>query len=314
MDIKPFSLDNDHVNKIEVIERRSHGKASEIYVNVKFTYPGSSPLDWDVPILYRRTGLDLLDKSDLEIESYLTQVYEICNPANWSSFRADQKIYWSTKSAHVTKSFFDVLAKDFKWKSVKSDFPSNSNPARRIQDLKDAGYTIVTRTKMLDKKLGKNCTHLMMLPIPRGAETGYETWSSQLKTRIISLLHEVDVYEGKKVKKDHLVIDHKFPEIRWDADTLRENIESLTDEELSHDFQLLNNQRNQQKREVCRNCFQTGERGAPFGIEFFYSGKKKWDIKIPTQGKVAEAGCVGCGWYDLDVWRKALQKKVNKIC
>ena len=300
--------------EIEILERRSHGKASEIYVNVLFKYPGKAVLNWDIPILYRRTGLDLQDKSELEVSAYIRQVYNLCNPAKWNQFRRDQQTYWAAKSAAVTKAFYDVLAQDFKWKSVKSDFPSNSNPARRIQDLKDVGYTIATNTKMFDSRIGQNCTHLLLIPIPRGVETGYETWSTSLKERIISLLNEVDVYEGKKVKKDHLVIDHKFPEIRWDSNTVRETLEHLPDEELVRDFQLINNQRNQQKREVCRNCFQKGEKGSPFGIEFFYSGDKKWDVKIPAQGKAAEKGCIGCGWYDLSAWRADLQKKLNRFC
>jgi hypothetical protein len=300
------------MNPVEILEERSHGKASEVYINVKFTY-GKAVYDWDVPIVYRRTGLDLSEKPKEEIEAYLNQVYELCNPKHWSTYRSEQKAYWATKSAVVTKPFFDVLVSDFGWKSAESDFPANNNPARRIQDLKDQGYTIATRTKMWDEKLKKNCTHLMLLPIPRGGATGYESWSPKLKDRIITLLNGIDVYENRKIKRDHLIIDHKFPEIRWDTSTLRDNLEDLTDEEILHDFQLIDNQRNQQKREVCRNCFQTDERGSPFGVEFYYAGQKNWESSIPKQGKKAEAGCIGCGWYDLAEWRHSLQKRINKL-
>ena len=70
------------------------------------------------------------------------------------------------------------------------------------------------------------------------------------------------------------------------------------------------NQRNQQKREVCRNCLQTGKRGYPFGIKYFYEGSEDWDKTIVPKGKNAEKGCYGCGWYDVGEWRKQVLKKL----
>lgn len=99
---------------------------------------------------------------------------------------------------------------------------------------------------------------------------------------------------------------HKFSEIRWDDDTKSENPETMTDQEIREKFQLLSNQRNQQKREVCRNCFQTGKRGTIYGIQYFYEGTDRWDSQIPPKGKAAEKGCIGCPWYDIARWRKEL--------
>ena len=299
------------MDKIRVLEKRTHGKASEVYVNVEFEHKGKK-FDWDIPIVYRRTGLDLSEKSDSEVEKYLLEVLESCNPDNWKAFKNDQEVYWSTKSAAVTKPFFDVLMKDFGWKSVNSDLPANNNGARRIQDLKDQGYTISTRTAMWDSKQKKNCTHHMLLPLARGGVTGYETWSPALKDRIINLYNSVDSYENRKVKKDSIIVDHKFPEIRWDVDTKRNNLEQLSDDELMNDFQLLDNQRNQQKREACRNCFQTSTRPSPFGIDYYYEGNHLWPSNVPKQGKAAEAGCQGCGWYDLQAWRDSLNISLNE--
>jgi hypothetical protein len=73
-----------------------------------------------------------------------------------------------------------------------------------------------------------------------------------------------------------------------------------------NDFQLLTNQRNQQKREVCRHCYQTGKRGLIYGIPFFYKGSIDWNRSIPQRGKEAEKGCVECAWYDIERWRKEL--------
>ena len=85
----------------------------------------------------------------------------------------------------------------------------------------------------------------------------------------------------------------------------------MKDDEINSDFQLLTNQRNQQKREVCRKCFQTGERGIIYGIPFFYSGSANWDTSIPVTGKKAEQGCIGCAWYDINRWRTELIKKLK---
>ena len=122
-----------------------------------------------------------------------------------------------------------------------------------------------------------------------------------------------DVYEYSNTKKEGLLPDHKFPEIRWDETTKRESLENLTDEELVSDFQLITNQRNQQKREVCRTCFQTGQRGILFGIEFYYKGTRDWDEQLPRAGKEAEAGCVGCGWYDIRKWRTELNRHISNV-
>jgi hypothetical protein len=124
-------------------------------------------------------------------------------------------------------------------------------------------------------------------------------------------LNSFDAYEAKKTRAEGLLPDHHFPEIRWDAKTKRNSLALISDDDIKRDFQLISNQRNQQKREVCRNCFQTGERGVIYGIPYFYSGTEFWDSCIPKIGKGAEAGCVGCGWYDINTWRINLNKFIK---
>ena len=283
-------------------ETRAHAKASERYVEVGFTYPGDVVCDFDVPIEYRRTGLDL--KTDDEIDQHLASVYEACAPEKRAAWLAAQDKFWATKpGAATTKAFYDGLA-SFHWMCVGCELPNNPNWARRIQDLKEFGYTIATNTSRFCPRCRGRKTHLLLLPIPRSAETGYETWSPALRAKIVALLNKYDAYEGKKA--EHLLPDHKFPEIRWDATTRRETLEHLTDEEIRRDFQLMTNQRNQQKREVCRRCYQEGTRGYPFGIEFYYAGGPAWPESIPQTGDGAAAGCHGCGWYDLEAWREAV--------
>jgi hypothetical protein len=299
------------MSNIEIGAVRHHQKASEAYVSIRFHY-SSQIIEWDIPIEYRRTGTHLLEKSEKERREYIEQVYDNCNPLNWKKWKSEQIKFWATKPrAETTQAFFDVLSDDFKWKSVESDFPKNPNWARRIQDIKEFGYTLATDTARYDPKIKKNSTHILLIPLARGGITGYEVWTKELREKIIKIHNSFDCFEAKEVKKEGLLPDHKFPEIRWDINTKRISLEDLSDSDVKNDFQLLNNQRNQQKREVCRACYQTNERGLIYGINFFYKGTAKWDSKIPKRGKMAEEGCKGCGWYDINKWRLELNKKLN---
>jgi predicted NUDIX family NTP pyrophosphohydrolase len=298
------------MGNIKKLGKRSHAKASETYVDVIFTY-GKNEYAWSIPIEYRRTGTDLTLASDREIDEYLEEIYILCDPQTWEDFRIEQGKFWATRNAKVTKEFFDVLNKEYKWVSVSSDLPPNSNPQRRIQDLKEFGYTLATDTSKIDSRSGLKTTHHLLLPIPRGGVRGYETWSPTLRKKIVSTLGGYDAYEASVGNIHGLLPDHKFPEIRWDEKVRRDSLEGISESEIKRDFQLLNNQRNQQKREVCRKCFQTNKRGTPFGIKFFYEGNEHWPKNLQKTGKAAEKGCVGCGWYDLEKWRQSLNKKVE---
>lgn len=298
------------MTKIIIHGRRSHSKASERYVDVTFDYDSGTVWNGSIPIEYRRTGTNLTE--DEEVNSYIEQIYDYCNPSRYEQWMQEQQNFWADKTkAEVTKSFFDALT-TFKWTCVNCQLPSNPNWARRIQDLKEMGYTIATDTAKYCAVCTKKKTHLILIPVLRGGISGYETWSPALRKKIIRLLKSYDAFEGKGGNKDNLLPDHKFPEIRWGNDTKRDSLENLKDHEIQEQFQLLSNQRNQQKREVCRQCYQTDKRGYPFGIKYYYQGVEVWDSNIPKIGKAAEAGCVGCGWYDLEEWRKSLNNQKQR--
>lgn len=306
-----LGMDGEIIKNIEILGRRKHSKASEEYVDVVFKY-AHLLFSWSIPIEYRRTGVEFSNSTLEEITGYVSKVYEQCTPKNWAKFRTAQEQFWETKpNAIVTKEFFDILASDFSWKSVRQDLPNNSNSQRRIQDLKEFGFTIATHTRMLHEASGEVSTHHLLLPLARGGITGYETWSPALRRKIIQVLGAVDAYEIPGGNLHNLLPDHKFPEIRWVEDSRRANLEALTDEEIQRDFQLITNQRNQQKREACRKCFQTSERPTLFGINFFAEGNKSWPKELPLRGKAAEAGCRGCGWYDISEWRNSLNSRLD---
>lgn len=299
------------LENIQVHEKRFHNKASESYLDVTFSYEKDDKWEGSIPIEYRRTGTELSDIS--EIKKHLLQSYDHCQANKRREWLVEQEKFWRANKAKadVTKSLFDALT-NFQWTCIPCKFPNNPNWARRNQDLKELGFTIATYPKKHCNQCGKKTTHLILVPLPRGGITGYEAWSPKTREKIIETLKIYDVYEGKVGKKESLLPDHKFPEIRWDENTRRnqEAINNLTDEEIIKDFQLMTNQRNLQKREVCRQCYQDNLRPYPFGIKFYYEGDENWPNNIPKNGKDAEKGCIGCGWYDFEKWRNALNQKI----
>lgn len=232
---------------------------------------------------------------------------------NIDKFVKTEKMRWQKEMSgkQTTKGFFDKLL-NMRWNSVERDLPKNPNWARRIQDIKEFGYTLATDTNMKGVDGDGNGTHILLIPIPKGGVSGYETMSATFKNKVIKALKSVNAFELSSANKHGLIPDHKFPEIRWDKDTQEDN-ENLDEEEIKVKFQLLDNQRNLQKREICRKCFQTDKRGIIFGVNYFYKGDENWSKSIPKQGKDAEKGCVGCAWYDIAVWRDGINQLLKDI-
>lgn len=283
----------------EIIALRQDLKSSEKYVDVKITLDNGFVCDCSIPYFYRRTGL-FIENPD-ELFEYLNNIKKYFTEESIKEFQASESKFWddNVKGSDVTIHFFKELIK-MKWTST---FPQNDNPQRRIQAIKELGYTIASRRN------GKKAERLL-LPIPRGSLTGYEIFSPAFRKKALDTLGNINVYELSSANKHGLLPDHKFPEIRWDEETRSENPDTMSAEEIKEKFQLIDNQRNQQKREVCRKCFQTGKRGKLYGTEYFYEGNANWPEDIPKVGKEAERGCVGCGWYDIQKWRDSLNELI----
>lgn len=135
-----------------------------------------------------------------------------------------------------------------------------------------------------------------------------------LKQRIIAHFGNMDVIERRERPSHELVVDHRFPMIRWGKVEVKLSSE-ISEKEIEQRFQVLKfdagGNHNLLKSRACENCFKTGKRGRPFGIEFFYQGANCWPTNVPTIGVEAEKGCVGCGWYDFAKWRAALNLKLS---
>lgn len=295
-------------SRIVVKEFLGNAKASDYFVRVTFDFGSDGTWNAVIPYIYRRSGLRLASEEEIagylmSIKHYFTEeARENWKRTEWSKWQQKRKEAKKPEDL-VTIDFFEVL---LSFKEEVDSFPINPNPQRRFQDIKDQGYT-VSIYPIGGKQWGK-----MLLPLPLNAEMGYEVFTPQFKARVIRLFKGVNAYEAKQTPAKSLIPDHKFSEVRWDDRTKGENPMDMTDDEIIKKFQLLDNQRNQQKREVCRNCYQTGQRGKIFGIDYYYSGTDKWDNRFPIIGKDAEEGCIGCPWYDIEKWRDSLNELISR--
>lgn len=292
---------------ITLVAAREHAKATEKYIDVVFAYPGQGDWEGAIPYWYRRTGLFL--ETSAEIAAHIEKAYAALEPNTRREWVARERRRWNSeyRNKTVTKPFFDRLL-NLRWNFTDSDLPENSNPQRRIQDIKDKGYTIATRqrhnpnSRQTDRKVS---TQFILLPLARESAAGYESISPQLRRRIIRVLGNYDAYEGK-VRTSGLLPDHKFPEISWDASVPQDNPDDMSEEEIRAKFQLLDNQRNIEKMNACRQVFQTGQLGTIFGIDYYINGDGDWPESIPLTGKESEEGWKLCPWYDIEAWRQSL--------
>ena len=287
---------------IEVYTILENNKASEVYVKTKFIQANGFEWVTYVPFVDRRAGLDI--KTEKELADYLKSLKQYFTPQAMEQWRKAE-LERGLIRGNVTSLFFNIL---LSFKEECDNFPQNPNPARRIQDIKDAGYTLAS----VPRPKGSKGYNRILLPIPLHTEMGYESFTPEFKDRVIRLLRNRNAFEAKATDKKALIPDHKFSEVRWDDETKAENSMDMTDDEITKKFQLLDNQRNQQKREGSRRGYQERIRGTIYGIKYFYKGNEKWDPSIPEKGKSAEKGCEGCAWYDIEKWRTMLNNELNK--
>lgn len=147
-----------------------------------------------------------------------------------------------------------------------------------------------------------------VLPLTQG------NMPKKLAERVVKVLNSRDIIELTERPANQLTIDHKLPMIRWNEEqkTTQTSYEKMTDDDIIRHFQLLKKSNgsvshNLLKSRSCEICWKTGKRGTPFGVNFYYKGNKNWSGKDKKDAK----GCVGCGWYDFDTWRKELNKKLD---
>jgi hypothetical protein len=139
---------------------------------------------------------------------------------------------------------------------------------------------------------------------------------SKLVKRILEVYNYTDVIENRQRLPHELVIDHRFPMERWGQSEVSHDVK-MSEAEIRSKFQLLkkdsSGNHNLLKSRSCEKCIETGKRGTPLGLKFWYFGNEKWPDNIPQSGSEAEQGCVGCGWYNFEAWRTALNATLKQV-
>ena len=123
---------------IFVLEEIHNGKSSESYVRTTFVQDNRFKWETVVPYYIRRSGLFIETEEDLA--EYLVKIKPFFTRQSMKKWEQTERAKWVQSNADVTKEFFFVLL-SFK---EETEFPANDNPARRIQDIKDAGYTVAS--------------------------------------------------------------------------------------------------------------------------------------------------------------------------
>ena len=279
-----------------------HSKASERYVILSVS-DGDATKEWYLPYYYRRTNVRI--DTTAELVNYVRDCVGLFSRGRIASFKAATGKLSKTlfgKNASVTLPIFRKLLDncgDWVWNKQFA----NPNPQRRIQAIKETGFTLATKIE------GRKTYH-SLLPFDIVKAPTYEVISSKARRAIFKALNGIDAYSGKPASLSALP-DHKFPEIRWSAG-VEESNEGLSEEAMRVKFQLVPERINQEKREVCRTCFQSGIRGKLNGIDYFYHGDERWPANVPTVGPAAKVGCHGCFWFDMAEWRKSLNRLVKE--
>ena len=286
---------------INVLEYRKLGTFH--YVYTRFKQEDDFKFETMIPIVYPKAALCL--NTNQAVAVYLKSIKKF--------FTREAINQWFTNellsvpdSDGIKYTFLRILLGSKGKRLLSSDFPQNPNAQKIIEGWRNEGYYIST---IHGNKATNNETPHWMVPLPNVKKTFYERMPKPFVKKVIKTLGGINVFECRDTTGD--LPDHKFSEIRWDENVATENTINITEDEIRKKFQILDTQRNQQKREVCRHCYETGERGTIYGIKFFYAGTDKWDPSIPQRGKDAERGCVGCPWYDIQKWREELQKYID---
>lgn len=128
-----------------------------------------------------------------------------------------------------------------------------------------------------DRWTGEFTSFLHMAGIPR-----------RLMLRAHRVLGGRDVVDDVRRSVNEVTLDHKLPMKRWDEETSRQqtNYSDMADDDIRQRFQLLKKSNghvshNLLKSRACEHCFNTGRRGTPFGIRYFYAGGDRWQGPMP---------------------------------
>ncbi len=169
--------------------------------------------------------------------------------------------------------------------------------AKVAQNLRNSGYTMEKTGNQFCKSLycdtcGMHTKHYKLTSPNKSEETNRFSFPSFLRERLKDIYGEKDNFTGSY--SVNLEIDHRVTPYREEDQEIKS---SITNEEIKKRFQFLSKENNNIKREICKKCISTGERGISLiGIPYFYSGTYKY-----------EGTCEGCFWAYPEKWREHLK-------
>ena len=293
-------------NKIIVEEIIHNARASEIYVRIGIEGNES----YFIPIAGHRYDFSIDIENESSIIEYLDSLSEyLCASAIEEWYNSIESLYSAMLSERQLAFLKEMASPRGVCRFCSAVYNSSPNPQATVRELKDKGFYICTIQKYCEKAdMLKTYDFLAPIP-PHKLSARTENIPEKTRKQVKRIFDLKDAFSG--CTDNSILPDHKFPEIRWGVNPQLSDNTNLTDDEARCKFQPLTNRFNLMKKEACKKCFAEGKRGYPYGIKFYYHGSEKWDESIPTTGSEAEAGCVGCGWYDLLKWKEELNKKIN---
>ena len=206
-----------------------------------------------------------------------------------------------TKLAQI----FTILS-DGEWHCGKHDLPG-TQPAKAIQIIRQHGFEVENKTIQCNICKDKTVHRRLVSIMPRKSSFIRIQLPDKLRKRIKSYYNNTEAITQRKMYTQQLEVDHRFPQVRWSKD--EEYDANMTDKQIYKTFQLLTREHNLWKSRYCEHCEKTGERGTFIGIDYFYKGGRKWDKHFPEDD---ERGCIGCFWYNPDIWRASINSSLSK--
>ena len=285
-------------------------KTSDKFHEVRFEYENDKAWIGCVPNTYKELSLEL---SYEEVRANLENWYAELRYEKRPELARQAKEKWGLPAPDKTetgKVFLKLLQGNIEWVCRTCGTGKiNDQPAARIRDIKKRGYIIATKKRECPTCNSKKTYHDILILLTVNTQKRREhrqPIDEATKARIISVLNYKDVAFDVVRTAREFVIDHKFPSQRWNC-VESKNHSNMSEKEIRNKFQLITNQTNMLKSRFCDECVKSGNRATFMGISWYHAGSNRW--KGDVMGN--EAGCKGCPWHDIDLWRNKIAEKLG---
>jgi len=200
---------------------------------------------------------------------------------------------------------FTILS-DGEWHCGKHELPG-TQPAKAIQVIGQHGFQIKKNTLHCPLCGYKTVHRRLVSTEPVAPSFVRLQLPAKLRRRVLQYYNNMEAITLRRMLPNQFEVDHRFPQVRWSQDETYDP--EMSEEQIHRKFQLLTREHNLWKSRYCERCKQTSERGTFIGIDYFYEGGEMWDRDIADDD---ERGCLGCFWYDPEIWRESLNSELRR--